>query len=101
MDRASRGAGGESRHSEAGPIENNLIDELPTGEVDRQEFLQRAGMFGLSLGSIGSLLRDVGEADVAHAAPVLGKAGGTLRAGITTPASPVEPYLLNDGGTLA
>ena len=101
MDRDIRRAVEEYRHSEAGPIENNLIDELVSGEVDRQEFLQRAGMFGLSLGSIGMLLRYVGESDVAHAAPVLGKAGGTLRAGITTPASPVEPYLLNDGGTLA
>ena len=101
MDRDTRRAVEEYRHSEAGPIENNLIDELVAGEVDRQEFLQRAGMFGLSLGSIGMLLRYVGDADVAHAAPVLGKAGGTLRAGITTPASPVEPYLLNDGGTLA
>jgi peptide/nickel transport system substrate-binding protein len=101
MDRETRRAVEEFRHSEAGPIENNLIDELVAGELDRQEFLQRAGMFGLSLGSIGMLLRYVGEADVAHAAPLIGKAGGTLRAGITTPGSPLEPYLLNDGGALA
>ena len=48
--------------------------------------------------------RFVGEAG---AAPTTGqqlaavKAGGTLRAGITAPASSVEPYLLNDGGALA
>jgi peptide/nickel transport system substrate-binding protein len=50
-------------------------------------------MFGLSLGSIGMLLRYVGEADVAHAAPVLGKAGGTLRAGspLREPARAVPP----------
>ena len=29
------------------------------------------------------------------------KAGGTLRVGITKPAGPLEPYLLNDGGALA
>src|SRR4026207_1410280 len=101
MDRDTRRAVEEYRQAEAGPIENNLIDELVAGELDRQEFLQRAGMFGLSLGSIGMLLRYVGEADVAHAAPVLGKAGGTLRAGITTPASPLEPHLLTAGGALA
>ena len=101
MDRETRRAVEEFRHSEAGPIENNLIDELVAGELDRQEFLQRAGMFGLSLGSIGMLLRYVGQADVAHAAPVLGKAGGTIRAGIPIPGSPLEPYLLNDGGALA
>ena len=61
-------------------------------------------MFGLSAGIIGSALAFVGEAG---AAPTTGqqlgavKAGGVIRLGIPTPSSPVEPYLLNDGGTLA
>ncbi len=101
MDRDTRRAVEEFRHTDAGPIENSLIDELVAGELDRHEFLQRAAMFGLSVGAIGTLLRYVGEADIAQAAPVLGKAGGTLRAGITAPAGPLEPYLLNDGGALA
>jgi len=101
MDRETRRAVEEYRHAEAGPIENNLIDEFVGGELDRQEFLQRATMFGLSAAGIGALLRYVGEADIAQAAPIFAKAGGTLRAGITTPGSPIEPYLLNDGGALA
>src|SRR5262245_43831964 len=101
MDRETLRAIDEYRRTEAGTLENNVIDELVAGELDRQEFLQRATMFGLSLGAIGALLRYVGEADIAQAAPVLAKAGGTLRAGITAPASPLEPYLLNDGGALA
>jgi len=101
MDRETRRAVEEYRHAEAGPIENNLIDEFVGGELDRQEFLQRATMFGLGAGTIGLLLRYLGEADIARAAPMFAKAGGTLRAGITAPAGPLEPYLLNDGGALA
>ena len=104
MDRETRRALEEYRRNDAGPIENNLIDELVNGEVDRAEFLRRGTMFGLSAGIIGSALAFVGEAG---AAPTTGqqlaavKAGGTIRLGLPTPASPVEPYLLNDGGTLA
>ena len=104
MDRETRRALEEYRRNDAGPIENNLIDELVNGEVDRAEFLRRGTMFGLSAGIIGSALAFVGEAG---AAPTSGqqlaavRAGGTLRAGITAPASSVEPYLLNDGGALA
>ena len=104
MDRETRRALEEYRRNDAGPIENNLIDELVNGEVDRAEFLRRGTMFGLSAGIIGSALGFVGEAG---AAPTTGqqlaavKAGGTLRAGITNPASSLEPYLLNDGGALA
>ncbi len=101
MDRETRRLVEEYRHDEAGPIENNLIDELVGGDLDRQEFLQRATMFGLGAGTVGLLLRLVGEADIARAALYVAKAGGTLRAGITSPASPLEPYLLNDGGALA
>ena len=86
MDRETRRALEEYRRNDAGPIENNLIDELVNGEVDRAEFLRRGTMFGLSAGIIGSALGFVGEAG---AAPTTGqqlgavKAGGTLRPGIT------------------
>jgi peptide/nickel transport system substrate-binding protein len=104
MDRETRRALEEYRRNDAGPIENNLIDELVNGELDRAEFLRRGSMFGLSAGILGSALAFVGEAG---AAPTTGqqlaavRAGGTLRAGITAPASSLEPYLLNDGGALA
>ncbi len=91
------------RRDEAGPLENNLIDELVNGELDRQEFLQRGAMFGLSLGTMGALLGYVGEA---AAAPVPTgfeqvQAGGTIRIGIPAFGASLEPYLLNEGGSLA
>jgi peptide/nickel transport system substrate-binding protein len=97
MDRENRRLVEAYRRTEAGPLENNLIDELMNGELDRQEFLKRATMFGLSLGTIGLLL---GKADTAFGAPQVVKAGGTLRVGLTAGGS-LEPYLLNDGGSLA
>lgn len=102
MDRETRRQIEEYRRSEAGPIENNLIDELVGGELDRQEFLRRATVFGLGAGTIGLLLRYIGE-DVAFGAQttVAQKKGGTLRVGATAVGSSFEPVLLREAGTLA
>src|SRR5436190_19142834 len=48
MDREGRRKFEEYRRSEAGPVENTLIDELLDGEMDRGEFVKRGTMFGLS-----------------------------------------------------
>ncbi len=101
MDRETRRLVEEYRQS-AGPLENQLIDELRGGELDREEFLRRASMWGLSLGTMGLLLKYAGDADLAFAAPQAQavKTGGTIRVGLPTGGS-LEPYLLNDGGSLA
>jgi peptide/nickel transport system substrate-binding protein len=101
MDRETRRLVDEFRR-DASEIDNNLIDELVAGEVDRQEFLRRASVFGLGAGTIGLLLRYMGE-DVAFGAPsaVAQKRGGTLRVGVTAFASSLEPYLLREAGSLA
>jgi peptide/nickel transport system substrate-binding protein len=101
MDRDVRRQLDEYRTNEAGPLENTLIDDLVAGELNRQQFLARASMFGLGVGTIGLLLKSVGEADPAFAATRVGQAGGTLRLGLTTFGASIEPYLLNDGGGLA
>jgi peptide/nickel transport system substrate-binding protein len=103
MDRETRRQIDEYRRNEAGPLENNVIDELVGGELDRQEFLRRATMFGLGAGTIGALLRYVGEADLAWGAPspAAQKVGGTIRLGIPVFGASLEPYLLNEGPALA
>ena len=104
MDRETRRVIEEYRRSEAGPLENNVIDELINGELSREEFLKRGAMFGMSLGIMGSLLAFTGEAGAATTARtqrVAAKAGGTIRVGLTAPGASLEPYLLNDGGALA
>ncbi len=103
MDRETRRMVEEYRRNEAGPLENNVIDELVGGELDRAEFLKRGAMFGISAGMMGSLLAFVGEAGAAPAAQQLAqvKQGGTLRVGIAAFGASLEPYLLNEGGSLA
>ena len=61
MDRETRRLVEEFRRNDAGAIENNLIDELIEGDLDRHEFLRRASVFGLGAGTIGLLLRYIGE----------------------------------------
>jgi len=103
MDRDATRRIEDFRHNEAGPLENNLIDELVGGELDRAEFLRRGAMFGLSAGIMGTLLAYVGEAGAAPVARVVQEAvkkGGTLRIGMLQIGGSLEPYKLNDGGSL-
>ena len=102
MDREIRRRVEEYRHTEAGPIENNLIDELVGGDLDRQEFLRRASVFGLGVGTMGLLLNYMGE-DAAFGATnsIAQKRGGTIRVGATKAGSSFEPVLLREAGTLA
>jgi len=98
MDRETRRLVEAYRRDEAGPLQNNVIDEFLHGELDRQEFIKRAAMFGVSLGTVGLLL---GKTEDAFAAPEAVKAGGTIRVGIAAFGASLEPYLLNEGGSLA
>ena len=76
MDRETRRLVDEFRRDDAGPIENNLIDELVAGDLDRQEFLRRASVFGLGAGTIGLLLRYIGEQPAFGAPMAPGQVGG-------------------------
>ena len=102
MDREIRRRVEEYRHTEAGPIENNLIDELVGGDLDRDEFLRRASVFGLGVGTMGLLLNYIGE-DAAFGATnsIAQKRGGTIRIGATKAGSSYEPVLLREAGSLA
>ena len=104
MDRETTRRIEDFRRYEAGPLENNLIDEFIGGEMDRTEFLRRGTMFGLSIGVMGSLLAFAGEAAAAPSstsAATAANKGGTIRVGIAAFGASLEPYLLNEGGSLA
>ncbi len=87
------------RHEEAGTVENTLLDELRQGELDRGEFIRRAGVFGMSASVIGTALAALGEAPLAFARSGAAKAGGRLRVGIIPgPTKDLEPHTLADLG---
>lgn len=104
MDRDKMRELDEFRRDEAGPLENALIDDLASGEMDRQEFIRRASVLGLSMSAIGVALGAFGGAAPAFggtAAPA-GSVGGRLRVGIIPPpvAAGLDPHLYNNVGDL-
>src|SRR5437016_4168204 len=101
MDRETRRRLEEFRQNEAGPVENALIDDLATGELDRGEFLRLATIFGLSTSAIATALAAFGEAPLASAGTQRGAAGGRLRVGcIPPPAHGLDPHTYADTGSL-
>jgi peptide/nickel transport system substrate-binding protein len=105
MDREEQRFLEEFRRNEATPIENNLIDELVSGDLDRSEFLKRGAMFGVSAAVMSGALGLVGEAAASPrgrlAAAGARKKGGTVRVGVAKWGSSLEPYKLNHAGSLA
>jgi peptide/nickel transport system substrate-binding protein len=100
MDREARRRLEEYR-KEAGPIENTLIDEALSGEMDRRELIRRAGVYGVSASIVGTLLGALGEAPLAFAAPAAAKVGGRIRVGIIPPpAHGLDPFTYMDQGSL-
>src|SRR4051794_21594193 len=95
-------------------IENHIIDEYAAGRIDRREFIRRGTVAGLSLPMISLLIAACGGANDtsssssaaagtggAASTAAAGKAGGTMRLGITTPSTEVDPVLNGDTGGLA
>jgi peptide/nickel transport system substrate-binding protein len=101
MDRETRRWFEEYRRNEAGPVENTVIDELASGDMDRAEFLQRASVVGLSATAMGAALTMFGHAPLPRAATERGKAGGRLKVGIIPPpVSSLDPHTYKDTGGL-
>ncbi len=105
MDRETRRSLEGFRTNDASPIENNLIDELVDGQLDRAEFLRRGAMFGLSVGVMSSALAVVGEAAATPQGAVVAaaesvKIGGTARVGVAKWGGSLEPFKLAEAGSL-
>ena len=90
----------EYRLNHAGPLENDLIDVLAEGGMDRQDFIKRATVLGLSVGAIGAALGAY-DTPLAFGAPAARKVGGRIRVGITPPPTKeIEPHTFADQGGL-
>lgn len=102
MDRETRRMIEEFRRTQAGPIENNLIDEWNAGELDRAALLRRGAMLGLSASVVAGL---AGVAAGPSRAALLSRSASNpnavLRIAVVKPAAPPEPYKVADEGGLA
>ena len=87
-------------------IENNLIEALTAGKINRREFVRRGTVLGLSLSSLSLIAAACGgddDDDEAATGTTEGtaKPGGALRTGIIAPAIELNPLVVYDEGGLA
>jgi peptide/nickel transport system substrate-binding protein len=86
---------------EKGEIENHVLDEFLAGRLSRRDFLRRGAVVGLGLPVLGSILAACGSSSPSAAGG--GGAGGsaaTIRVGIVTPTSSINPVTVSDQGGL-
>ena len=83
-----------------GAIDNDLIDELLAGRLDRRSFLRHGTMLGLSLPLLGSMASIAGLGAFPTPARAQGKPGATIRVAIANPAGAVDPVTVADDGGL-
>ena len=87
-----------------GPIQEHIIDEFVAGRLSRRDFLKKGTAFGLSLPLLGGILEAKGLPGVRPRASAVARAraasGGTIRAGIITPAGAINPLTIADEGSL-
>jgi len=102
MDRDKMRELDEFRREQAGPLENALLDDLGSGEMDRQEFVRRASVLGLSMTMIGTALAAFGGSAAPAGAATAVRIGGRIRVGIIPPpvAAGLDPHLYNNVGDL-
>jgi peptide/nickel transport system substrate-binding protein len=82
-------------------LENHYVDELLAGRLNRREFLRRGAVIGLSASAMGAVLAACGSSSgSSSAASTSGAApkGGTLKLASQTPATAMNPLLVDDGG---
>jgi peptide/nickel transport system substrate-binding protein len=97
--------------SERSELENHHIDELVSGRLDRRSFLRRGAVLGMSASVMGAVLAACGGANSTNNSASAGSAtspsssapatkGGTLKLASTTPATAMNPLLVDDAGGL-
>jgi peptide/nickel transport system substrate-binding protein len=83
-----------------GAVENDLIDAMLSGKIDRRAFLRHGSLLGLSLPLLGGLAGSAGLLGAPAPARAQGKPGGTIRVALASPAGAVNPVTVADDGGL-
>ncbi|HEY3727043.1 MAG TPA: ABC transporter substrate-binding protein [Solirubrobacteraceae bacterium] len=90
--------------AERSEVENHYVDELLAGRLDRRDFLRRGAVAGMSASVMGALLAACGGANSPSSSSASGGGtptkGGTLRLASQTPATAINPMIVDDGGGL-
>ncbi len=95
--------------AERSEVENHYIDELLAGRLDRRQFLRRGATVGMSATVMGAVLAACGNANsnssttssAATTSAGTPTKGGILRVASQTPATAMNPLIVDDGGGLA
>jgi peptide/nickel transport system substrate-binding protein len=90
----------------SGEVENHLIDELRAGKIGRREFIRRGAVIGVSIPLLGAVASACGVSreeleEVDPPQTGTPEAGGTIRAGLQSPAGALDPVTVADQGGLA
>ena len=83
-------------------VGNHVIDEFVAGRLSRRDFLRKGAVVGISAPVLGGVLAACGSSSpsTTSPAPAPGKAGATIKCGITTPAAAINPVTIADQGGL-
>ncbi|MCW6511678.1 ABC transporter substrate-binding protein [Lichenifustis flavocetrariae] len=83
-----------------GALENDLVDELESGRIDRRVFLRHGSMLGLSVPLLGGMAASAGLVAAPTPARAQAKPGATIRVASVTPAGVIDPVSIADQGGL-
>ncbi len=91
------------------PLQLDVVEAFAQGRLSRREFMKRATVVGLSMGSIAAIIAACDAAPAASATPgpsatggaasatpTAGPAGGTIRVAAQRPAGPLDPIGMQD-----
>jgi peptide/nickel transport system substrate-binding protein len=96
-------------------LENHYIDELMSGRLSRRQFMRKGAVVGMSTGVMGAVLAACGGANKVGTASQTSSAaagggtstssapatkGGTLKLAQQTPATAINPLIVDDAGGL-
>jgi peptide/nickel transport system substrate-binding protein len=96
-------------------LENHYIDELMAGRLSRRQFMRKGAVIGMSTGLMGAILAACGGANKVGTSAASSSAaaggstssaaapatkGGTLKLAMQTPATAINPLIVDDAGGL-
>ena len=80
-----------------GAVENDLVDDMLAGRLDRRAFLRHGSMLGMSLATLGGIAGAFGlVAPRAALAQSSAKPGATLKVALAVPAGAINPVTVAD-----